>query len=79
MGITVGDVIFKIEKYEKLKEKISVSFDERITNNFESTDELLNFIKSKLTYDDIGELNLLVDSQIEMLKKVEVVEDGNVD
>ena len=78
MGRTVGDVIFKIEKYEKLKEKISVSFSERITNNFESTDDLLTFIKSKLTYDDIIELQLLVNRQLEMLKKVEVVEDDKI-
>ena len=77
MGITVGDVIFKIERYKKLKEKISVSPSERIANNFESTDDLLNFIKSKLTYDDIIELQILVDNQIEMLKKVEVIKDGN--
>lgn len=75
MGTTVGDVIFKIERYKKLKEKISVGYSDRITNNFESTDDLLNFIKSKLTYDDIIELQILVDNQIEMLKKVEVVED----
>ena len=73
--MTVGDVIFKIEKYEKLKEKISLSFSKRTANNSESTDELLNFIKSKLTFDDILELNLLIDNQIDMLKKIKVIED----
>ncbi len=77
MGTTVGDVIYKIERYEKLKGKISVGYSERTTNNFESTDDLLNFIKSKITYDDIIELQLVLDNQIEMLKKVEVVEDGD--
>lgn len=77
MGTTVGDIIFKIEKYEKLKEKVSISFSERTTNNFESSDDAINFIKSKLTYDDIIELQLLVDNQIEMLKKIEVVDNGN--
>lgn len=70
MGTTVGDVIFKIEKYEKLKEKISISFDERVSNSFESTDDVLNFIKTKLTYDDIIQLQILVNNQIEMLKKL---------
>lgn len=35
----------------------------------ESTDELLTFIKSELTYDDIIALKVLLDNQIEMLKK----------
>ena len=78
MGTTVGDVILEIERYEKLKEKISVSFSERTTNNFESRDDILTFIKSKLTYDDIIELQALVDNQIVMLKKVEVIEDGKI-
>ena len=77
MEKTVGDVILKIEEYKKLKGNISVSSSECTTNNFESTDDLLNFIKSKLTYDDIIELQILVDNQIEMLKKVEVIKDGN--
>lgn len=77
--MTVGDVIFKIERYEKLKEKFYVSFSERTTNNFESRDDELNFIKSKITYDDIIEMQLLVNDQIEMLKKVKVVENGNGD
>lgn len=75
MEMTVGDVILLIEKYEKLREKISASFSERTTNNFESTDDLLNFIKSKITYDDIVALQMLVSNQIEVLKKVKVIED----
>ena len=78
MGITVGDVILKIGKYEKLREKLSASFSECTTNDFESRDDVLTFIKSKLTYDDIVQLQLLLENQIEMLKKVKVVEDeGN--
>ena len=77
--MTVGDVIFKIEKYEKLKEKLYVSFSERTTNNFECRDDELNFIKSKLTSDDIIALQVLLETQIEMLKKVEVVDNENDD
>ena len=79
MGTTVGDILLKIERYEKLREKLSVSSSVCITNNFESTDDALTFIKSKLTYDDIIQLQILIENQILMLKKVEVVEDGNDD
>jgi len=79
MGITVGDIISKIEKYEKLNEKVSISFDERLSNHFESNDDVVTFIKSKITYNDLIELQLLVSNQIEMLKNVEVLEDGNDD
>jgi hypothetical protein len=78
MGTTVGDVISKIEKYEELRGKISASFSECLENYFTSTDDFLNFVKSKLTYDDIIELQILVDNKIDMLKKVEVVEDGKI-
>lgn len=77
MGTTVRDIMYQIEKYNKLKETISVSFSERTDNNFQSQDDVLNFIKSKLTYDVILELEYLVDNQIERLKKVEVVENDD--
>lgn len=75
MATTVGDIISKIEKYEKLNEKISISFDERVSNHFETNDDVLAFIKSKITYNDIIELQVLISHQIAMLKEVEVIED----
>ncbi len=75
MGMTVGDVIFEIERYKMLKEKFSADYS--FTEGIRSSDDVLTCIKSKLTYADIVQVQTLIDNQIAMLKKVEVKDEND--
>ena len=70
----VKDVIYEIERLEKLKRKLQIDVDERINNKIESNNDAEIYIRSKLHYDDFTSLIITIEKLIDILEDIDVKE-----